>query len=165
MAERRRGNSLGGRRDRLIGFLCEWSGKLDHRLGPDQELLDVPGVKVIKLMCSGMVKPEWVELALKSGAAGCFVVGCPRGDCHFREGNVFINERLLGLRPPKLKTRDVDPERIAVFFRGAEEWPELIEDIKAFRDRCLARAGEEPAPQGGRQAAATKARTAEGTAS
>lgn len=129
---------MAARSDRIVGLVCEWSAKLDGHLGPDGQLQDVPGTRVIKVMCSGMVKPEWVELALKQGAAGCFVVGCPMGDCHFREGNKFIDDRLAGIRPPKLKTKGINPERIGVFFKAAEDTAELIEELKRFREKCLA---------------------------
>jgi F420-non-reducing hydrogenase iron-sulfur subunit len=44
-----------------------------------------------------------IEAAFKDGADGVIAMGCQIGDCHFREGNKFCRERLLGLRPPVIK--------------------------------------------------------------
>jgi len=38
-----------------------------------------------------------IEHSFKSGAAGLFINGCQMGDCHFREGNKWLQGRLLSL--------------------------------------------------------------------
>lgn len=68
-------------------------------------------IKIVKLPCTGMVHPNWAELALREGASKVFIRGCSPGDCHYRVGNIWLTERLSGARRPQLKSA-VDREQI-----------------------------------------------------
>lgn len=50
-------------------------------------------VRIIRLMCSGMVHPEFVMDALSQGADGVMVLGCHLGQCHYRDGNYRAMDR------------------------------------------------------------------------
>ena len=116
---------------KVIGFVCERSVELNDSLGPDGQLKEIPGVKIVKVPCSGFVKPSWIEKSLKNGAAGAFVCGCCQGDCQYREGNKFIVERVTGARPPYLK-KTVDKTKVRTFFHALPEKNNLISDIQKF---------------------------------
>ncbi|MDH3540061.1 MAG: hydrogenase iron-sulfur subunit, partial [Acidimicrobiia bacterium] len=60
---------------------------------------------VIPLPCVGMVHPSLIGSALDSGAAAVHIVGCPPGDCAYREGPVTMAARLNRERRPRLKRR------------------------------------------------------------
>lgn len=53
-----------------------------------------PNVIPIRLMCSGMLLPDFVLKAFKTGADGVLVCGCNPGDCHFVEGNYETMRRI-----------------------------------------------------------------------
>lgn len=118
---------------KLVGFVCSESAEIDEQLTADGRLKDIPSVKIIKVPCSGFVKPNWLGKALKSGADGVFVTGCCMGDCTYREGNKFIDERVTGERPPFVK-KDVDKSKIRTFFYAKPEQNELMNDIKVFME-------------------------------
>ncbi len=80
--------------------------------------LESPGVAVVSLFCAGMLPSTLVEFALKAGATGVFITGCRTGDCYFRYGNVWMDQRFQGSRKPMLRAR-ADRRRIQVS-RGAE---------------------------------------------
>ena len=46
-----------------------------------------PNVRVIRVMCSGRVDPQFVLKAFAQGADGVLIGGCHPGDCHYQEGN------------------------------------------------------------------------------
>ena len=117
---------------RLIGLVCERSVELDERLNAEGRLLDDPSVKIILVPCSGIIQPLMMETSLKNGAQGCFATGCRIGDCHYREGNKFLQERLLGKRMPKLKPA-VDKRRIEAYWLSAVEYEEFRELIESFQ--------------------------------
>lgn len=119
---------------RILGFLCEWSVGLDGHLTSDNSLKDIPNVKIIKIPCTGFIKPGTIELALKNGAAGVFICGCPTGDCHYREGNLFIKARVLDERQPRLR-KEVDRSRVAMFWLGGPEVAELLRGLREFAGR------------------------------
>ena len=53
------------------------------------------------------------------------------GDCTYREGNQFIENRITGDRPPYLK-KNVDKSRVRTFFYAMPEGMDLINDVKIF---------------------------------
>lgn len=121
----------------MIGIVCERSVDFADRLDEHGHLLDDPTVKIIQVPCSGIIQPIMMETALKKGAKGCFATGCRIGDCHYREGNKFLQERLLGTRMPKLKA-SVDKRRIEAYWLSAVEYEELRDYIESFQSSVKA---------------------------
>jgi len=123
---------------KIIGFLCEWSAAFDHMLEEDGSTMKgMPNVQILKIPCSGMVKPEWVQLAMQKGAKGVFVCGCPTLDCHYREGNIFIRDRLVRERQPFLRPKGIDPTRVRAWWFNALETQKLIDEIKKLEEEIL----------------------------
>lgn len=54
-------------------------------------------------ICTGMLPPSFIEYALRAGASGVVVTGCGEGDCAFRLGQRWTEERLRGAREPHLR--------------------------------------------------------------
>jgi len=46
-----------------------------------------PNIRIIRVMCSGRVDPQFVLKAFAEGADGVLISGCHPGDCHYQEGN------------------------------------------------------------------------------
>ncbi len=120
---------------KMIGIVCERSTDLTDRLDENGYLKDNPDVKVITVPCSGMIQPIMLETALKKGADGVFTCGCRIGDCHYREGNKFLRERLLGKRMPKLKP-NVDKSRIQAYWLSALEYDKFKDMVNEFHETC-----------------------------
>ena len=120
---------------KIIGLVCERSVDLRNQVDADGNLKDCPEIKIITLPCSGHIQPIMIETALKNGAAGVFTTGCRIGDCHYREGNIFLRERLLGKRMPKLKPA-VDKSKVEAYWLSAVEYSEFKDKVCAFVERC-----------------------------
>jgi coenzyme F420-reducing hydrogenase delta subunit len=126
---------------RVVGFLCDWAVRSEGLLSAEDTLVDMPHVTVIRVPCSGFVKPGWLELALRSGAAGAFVCGCPMGDCLNREGNWIMKDRIEQLRK-RLSRQKVDPERVAFFAFGLHEREAFLRAVAEFVDRVRGSGGK-----------------------
>jgi F420-non-reducing hydrogenase iron-sulfur subunit len=120
---------------KFIGVVCERSVDFEGKLDDCSNLLDNPAVKIIKVPCSGQIQPIMLETALKNGASGVFALGCRMGDCHYREGNKFCRERLIGKRMPKLKPT-VDKRRVQAYWLSALEYDKLKEMVDDFVESC-----------------------------
>ena len=127
----------------FIGIVCERSVDFGGKLDDQGHLLDDPRVKIIKVPCSGQIQPIMIETALKKGAKGVFTTGCRIGDCHYREGNKFLKERLMGKRMPKLKPT-VDKSKVDAYWLSAVEYPELRDLVAQFAGRCSGCPNAEP---------------------
>ena len=132
---------------KMIGLVCERSVDFNERLDSNGYLLDDPTVKIIKVPCSGMIQPLMIEAGLKNGADGVFACGCRMGDCHYREGNKFLRERLLGQRMPKLKP-NVDKRRVQAYWLSAVEYDKfkaMVGDFHEAIQRLSETGGSAPA--------------------
>jgi coenzyme F420-reducing hydrogenase delta subunit len=121
-------------KDVLIAVIaCARSVNLEGHLDNKTNLKGVDNTRVIQVPCSGMIQPRMIESAFKAGADGTIVVGCQIGDCHFREGNKFCRERLLGLRPPVIK-KSVPKNRLKGLWMSevqVSKFKDRIEDFKS----------------------------------
>ncbi|MDE2297981.1 MAG: hydrogenase iron-sulfur subunit [Burkholderiales bacterium] len=75
--------------------------RCDH--GPGDAPPTANDVVTLSLVCTGMLPPSFIEYALRGGAAGVVVTGCHDGDCAFRFGQRWTEERLRGEREPHLR--------------------------------------------------------------
>lgn len=114
---------------KVMVIACERSVNLNGELsGPHgRDLNGVDNAYVVQVPCSGMIQPRMIESAFNSGADGVIAMGCQIGDCHFREGNKFCRERILGQRPPMIK-KTVPKNRL----KGL--WMSEVQ-VQTFKDR------------------------------
>lgn len=48
----------------------------------------------VRVPCTGKIDPVYILEALKKGADGVLVLGCPTGHCHFQDGNYRTQKRI-----------------------------------------------------------------------
>ena len=71
----------------ILGFCCNWCSYAGADLAGTSRLQYPPNIRIIRVMCSGMVHPNLIIEALTNGADGVLVCGCHLGDCHYLDGN------------------------------------------------------------------------------
>jgi len=59
------------------------------------------------------------------------------GDCHYRKGNIWLQERLRDKRPPLLDKR-VDRRRIREYWLSPVHTTRLVEEIHLFEEELSA---------------------------
>jgi len=78
----------------IVAFLCNWCTFTAADLAGSSRLSYPQNVKIIRMMCSGMVDPIYVLKAFLDGADGVFIGGCWPGDCHYINGNLKARRRV-----------------------------------------------------------------------
>lgn len=78
---------------RIVAFFCNWCTYTAADLAGVSRLKYASNVRVIRLMCSGRVDPQFILEALAKGADGVLIGGCHPGDCHYVEGNYKMLRR------------------------------------------------------------------------
>ncbi len=120
----------------MVAFLCGASGAASFAIGADGTCPDLPGYRVIPVMCTGWVHMLTVERALRHGAAGVLIVSCGH-DAPCRFSVQWTAERLSGDRGPELRSDHVDASRIRHFSSGPGGKREIMEQAALFRSRCV----------------------------
>lgn len=88
---------------RILVYACEHSGA---------EALNDDSTAVVTMPCVAMLPPSFLDFVLSRNLAdGVAVSGCAEGDCYYRLGGDWTNDRLNGRRDPYLRRR-VDRSRI-----------------------------------------------------
>ena len=104
----------------IIGFCCNWCSYAGADLAGVSRTQYPPNIRIIRVMCSGMVHPNLVIDALTKGADGVLVCGCHPGDCHYLEGNLKAEARAEAI---KLMLQDfgIEEERFRLEWVSASE--------------------------------------------
>jgi F420-non-reducing hydrogenase iron-sulfur subunit len=105
----------------------------------------LPNVTLIKVPCSGFIRPSWLEFALRNGADGAFVCGCPLGDCFNRLGNNLIQDRVVQMRR-RLERQKMHPDRVATIYHGLHEQAQFVQAVREFSERVAKLPAPPPAP-------------------
>jgi len=114
----------------IIAFCCNWCSYAGADLAGVSRLQYPPNMRIVRVMCSGMVHPNLVIDALTKGADGVMICGCHIGDCHYIEGNLKAESRKEALEL-LLEDFGLEPERFRLEWVSASEGPRFA---KVMRD-------------------------------
>lgn len=123
---------------KLVGFLCTWCSYTGADLAGTARMTYAPNMRIIRVMCSGRVDPQFVLKAFKEGADGVLISGCHLGDCHYQEGNynALRRHRLLtkmleqlGIEKERFRLEWVSAAEGAKFQKVCDEFTEEIKQL------------------------------------
>jgi len=116
---------------KILAFCCNWCSYAGADLAGVSRLQYPPNIRIIRVMCSGRVEPEFVVKALSSGADGVLVLGCHIGDCHYMYGNHRTKKRMAILEKI-LGYLGIDPRRMRLEWISAAEGARFAEVVTEF---------------------------------
>lgn len=114
-------------RPRVVVFGCS-----SEHGGADISRVADGHTATLPMLCAAQLPPSFVEYALRAGADGVLVTGCRDGDCMYRLGNRWTEERLAGAREPHLRAV-VPKERLRIAWAGRRDGDALTAALVAFR--------------------------------
>jgi F420-non-reducing hydrogenase iron-sulfur subunit len=112
--------TTGAWRPKIVAFFCNWCTYLAADLAGTSRMKYAPNVRVIRVMCSGRVDPQFVLDAFAKGADAVLIGGCHPGDCHYQEGNYKTLQRFHLLKP-MLKAMGIEEDRFRLEWISASE--------------------------------------------
>jgi quinol-cytochrome oxidoreductase complex cytochrome b subunit/ferredoxin len=96
------------------------------------DALEGSGAQVIRMPCVGMLPPAFIDFALSRDLAdGVMLSGCAEGDCYYRLGDAWTNQRIAGERDPYLRKR-VDRDRLKTSWLPIGSRKSRKKDLDAF---------------------------------
>ena len=121
----------------IVAFVCNWCTYTAADLAGTSRLVYPPNVRLIRMMCSGMVDPKYIIKALLEGADGVLVGGCWPGDCHYINGNLKARRRIALLKTI-LKRFGFEEDRVWLRWIAASEGNLFAETIEEMVEKVRA---------------------------
>ena len=122
----------------ILGFTCNWCSYRAADLAGTARTKYPPNVRLIRLMCSGRMEPEFILEGFAKGADAVIMTGCWPEDCHYRIQSVKALRRFLFLRRA-LSDLGIEPDRLQRFSasaaegqRFADEMARIVAEVKAL---------------------------------
>lgn len=116
---------------KIIALVCNWCTYTASDLAGTSRLAYPHNIRMIRMMCTGMIDAKYILKAFIDGADGVFIGGCHPGDCHYINGNLKAKKRIAGTAKI-LEQFGFEPERLRLRWIGASEGPEFQENMTQF---------------------------------
>ena len=117
----------------ILAICCNWCSYAGADLAGVSRLQYPSNIRIIRVMCSGMVHPNLVINALTKGADGVIMCGCHPGDCHYQEGNLTAQKRAEGIFL-MLDDFGIERERYRLEWISASEGIKFAQVMKEFTE-------------------------------
>jgi F420-non-reducing hydrogenase iron-sulfur subunit len=125
---------MAGFNPRIVGFACNWCCYAGADLAGTSRMKYPANLRIIRVMCSGRIDPQFILKAFKDGADGVFIGGCHPGDCHYVSGNYKAQKRIFLLRN-LLAGLGIEPERLELEWVSASEARRFADAVTQFTQR------------------------------
>ncbi|WNJ99572.1 cytochrome b N-terminal domain-containing protein [Thalassospiraceae bacterium LMO-JJ14] len=111
--------------NRVLVIGCEHGIKTKKLAGENRAAIDLP--------CVGMLPPSYIDYILSKGLAdGVAIAGCRFGECQYRLGPDWSEDRFEGRRDPHLRKR-VPRERLLRLWMAPTEWKDALHGLDGFQ--------------------------------
>lgn len=111
---------------KILAFCCNWCSYAGADLAGVSRYQYPPNVRIIRVMCSGRIDPEFILHAFEKGIDGVMVIGCHIGDCHYVSGNLEA-EKKVKIVKRLLEIVGFESDRLAL------EWVSAAEGLRFSR--------------------------------
>lgn len=118
---------------RIVAFFCNWCTYTAADLAGTARMTYAPNVRVVRIMCSGRLDPQFILAALRDGADGVLIGGCHPGDCHYQEGNYKALRRFILLKR-MLASLGIEESRVRLEWIAASEGEKVQRVINEMTD-------------------------------
>lgn len=125
---------MNGFEPKIVAFTCNWCSYAAADLAGTSRIHYPSNVRIIRVMCSGMIDPIYVLRSFEAGFDGVLLAGCHIGDCHYISGNKRAEERTAKLRR-LLHILGLEDERLKLEWISAAEGGRFAETIKGYVDQ------------------------------
>lgn len=116
---------------KIVALVCNWCTYTAADLAGTSRRDYPSDIRLVRLMCTGMIDSKYILKAFLEGADGVFIGGCHPGDCHYIDGNLKAVKRVEAIGTI-LEQFGFEKERLQLEWIGASEGPEFQEHMQEF---------------------------------
>lgn len=127
---------------KILAFACNWCSYAAADLAGTARMQYPASLRMVRVMCSGMVHPALVMEAFNKGADGVMVMGCHLGECHYQNGNLQAQARLAVVEET-MDAFGLEPERFELLWCSSAEASRFVGAVREMTARL---AGLGPSP-------------------
>ena len=118
----------------IVAFVCNWCTYTASDLAGTSRLGYPKNIRLIRVMCTGMVDTQYIIKAFLEGVDGVLVSGCHPGDCHYINGN-FKARRRMKLLKTILPQFGIAENRLRLTWIGASDGIAFAETMQRLVDQ------------------------------
>ncbi len=118
---------------KIVGILCNWCSYAGADLAGSLHKDYPANIRIIRVMCTGRVDPQFIVRAFAAGADGVLVSGCHPGECHYRSGN-YKADRMISLLRVMLSQMGINPDRLMLTWVSASEAVKFSRIVTKFTE-------------------------------
>jgi F420-non-reducing hydrogenase iron-sulfur subunit len=133
----------------IVAFTCTWCTYLAADLAGTSRMSYPANLRIVRVMCSGRIDPQFVLSAFQWGADGVLIGGCHPGDCHYQEGNYKALRRFKLLKKLAAEV-GIEDERLRLEWISASEADTFRDVVTDMVDKLRAlgpRSHVQPLPE------------------
>jgi F420-non-reducing hydrogenase iron-sulfur subunit len=119
---------------KILGIFCNWCSYTGADLAGTSRMKYAPNMRIVRVMCSGRVDPQFILKGLADGADGVLVAGCHPGDCHYIEGNYKTIGRMQ-LVEKMLAQLGIEKERFRLEWISAAEGDRVMHVVNEMTEQ------------------------------
>ncbi len=132
---------------KILGIACNWCGYGAADMAGSVKIQYPSNIKLLRVMCMGMVEPYLILRAFEIGFDGVLLVGCHKGDCHYVSGNESA-EDIVKRTAIVVNALGLGGKRLRLEAASASEGPEFANLVTEFVDE-IRRLGPSPLRENG----------------
>ncbi len=121
---------------KILGFLCNWCSYAGADLAGVSRFNYPPNIRIIRVMCSGRIEPNFILTAFEKGLDGVLVAGCHLGDCHYLTGNYHTKYKIL-ITKKILEKLEFETKRLRLEWVSAAEGKRFADLITEFTEELI----------------------------
>jgi len=118
---------------RIVAFCCNWCSYAGADLAGVSRFQYPPNARIVRVMCSGRVEPQFILRAFELGADGVLVAGCHIGDCHYISGNEKAQKKVEATKE-LIDQLGLDGRRLRLEWISASEGSKFAATMKDFTE-------------------------------
>lgn len=119
---------------KVLAFTCKWCTYAGADLAGLNRMKYPADIRLLRVLCSGRVNPQFVLEALQRGCDGVIVCGCHPGDCHYSTGNYYAKRRMM-IYKRLLEYIGLEPDRFQIRWISGAEAGKFRDVITEFCNR------------------------------
>lgn len=116
---------------KIVAFCCNWCSYAGADLAGVSRFQYPPNARIVRVMCSGRIEPQFILRAFELGADGVLVAGCHIGDCHYISGNEKAQKKIEATKD-LIDQLGIGSTRLRLEWISASEGSKFAETMKDF---------------------------------